>query len=111
MPILGNTTALITAALLATTSAVFFGVQRLPPLTQADAETFPEFHPFRLRNGIRKVATDPMAFCKAQLSGVNCGCFNATARQLLNSRNPRANGWKYADDWDLVRTQAADVCG
>lgn len=120
MPLVGTNAILIAAGLL-TTGALVVGVQFLPPLTQPDAGTFPEFQHYRPLDGQRGLLEakdssgrtqvfDPAAYCREELPGVNCACFRQTAAQVLAGRNPRAAGWRYANDWDLARSQAESAC-
>ncbi|MBP0481699.1 hypothetical protein [Sagittula salina] len=120
MPILGSNAVMIGASLLFT-GALVAGVQYLPPLTQPDASTFPEFQQYRPVDGTpglieardsggRSVIVNPGAYCQAELSGVDCGCFRETANQVLRSRKPRVSGWRYADDWELALAQAKASC-
>lgn len=120
MPLLG-TNAIAIGAGLFLTGALVVGVQFLPPLTQPDAGAFPEFQHYRPMEGERGLIEakdtagqshilDPVKWCRDNLSGVDCGCFRSTAGQILAARNPRAAGWRYANDWELASSQAAEAC-
>lgn len=114
--------AIAIAAGLFTTGALVVGVQFLPPLTTSDPASFPEFQRYRTLDGDDRVLLEaqdsagrstiinPQQFCREELPGVNCGCFVQRAARVMSSGNPRASGWRYANDWELAKTQAANDC-
>ncbi|EBA09998.1 hypothetical protein [Sagittula stellata] len=120
MSVIG-TNAIAIAITVVATGALVVGAQFIPPLTQPDAATFPEFQQYRPLDhdtpfieardakGKRRLV-DPGAYCRETLSGVDCACFAGKAHQVLANRNPRVSGWHYADDWELAVGQARDAC-
>lgn len=53
---------------------------------------------------------DSLAMCRAQLSGVDCGCFAQKSSEILKSDAKRSMGWSYANKWELARMQATKSC-
>ena len=109
------------AGVLAFSGAVVAGAQYLPPLTQPDADTFPEFRHYdqlkgkgvdlpRIKSNIPVTRGEVANYCSNQLSGVDCGCFTRAAGAVLSDRKPEAQGWSYADKWELARNQAVSGC-
>ncbi|MGP6088013.1 hypothetical protein [Antarctobacter jejuensis] len=80
------------------------GVQAFPPLTEGGLAR--SVHPV-VASG---AAADPAAYCRENLSGVNCACFAQKAGEVLSKPYDPIQGLSYADRWDLARGQAGDSC-
>jgi hypothetical protein len=115
------TNILIIGGVLAFSGAVVIGAQFLPPLTEPDADLFPEFRHYdtlkgegadlpRIRAPAPITPQEVSSYCANQLSGVDCGCFARAAGHVLDQQTPEAIGWSYADKWDLARSQAMEDC-
>ncbi|MBW4983095.1 hypothetical protein KZZ07_11135 [Mameliella sp. CS4] len=96
----------ITAAtVLATVALLVVGVNQLPPLTQGG---LPRSGPPPF--GAVSAPADPAAWCRANLSDVNCGCFAQKADEVMSAPHERLQGLSYANRWDLARAQAGAGC-
>ena len=116
------TTNVVSVLTVVTTSgALVAGAQFLPPLTQPDADSFPEFQHYAPLDGeganvakrkgpVPFYPSEARAFCQGQLDGVNCGCFADKASHIMQSRKPEVAGWSYEDKWELARSQASNSC-
>ncbi len=80
------------------------GVQAFPPLTEGGLSR--TVHPFIAASA----PEDPAAFCRKNLSGVNCACFAAKAGEVLSKPHEPIQGLSYSDRWELARGQAGESC-
>lgn len=93
----------IALAILAGSGMLVGAVQLLPPLTAFEAPVGRSAH-------LSGVVIDEGAYCRANLPGVDCGCFTRKATWIMSDDNPRIAGWAYADKWALAMTQGAASC-
>lgn len=78
-------------------------VNLVPPLTQSDKpEVLTTYGPHG--------PLDTAAYCRENLSGVNCTCFVHKADHVLQAPHVPARGMEYANRWDLARGQAGVSC-
>lgn len=92
-------------AILATVALLVAGVSTLPPLTQGGL-TRSGPPPY----GAASAPADPAAFCRANMTGVNCACFAQKTAEVMNAPHKPVRGLVYADRWDLARAQAGESC-
>ncbi|QRF65726.1 hypothetical protein [Ponticoccus alexandrii] len=90
-------------AILAASGAAVGAVQFLPPLTAYEA-------PMGRKDAQGRARLDELSYCRANLPGVDCGCFAQKAMQVMAQDSARVRGWSYTDRWDLALSQAADSC-
>lgn len=96
----------ITAAMaLATVALLVAGVNQLPPLTQGG---LPRSGP--PPRGAASAPADPIAWCRANLPDVNCGCFAQKADEVMSAPHDPLPGAAYMNRWDLARAQAGKGC-
>lgn len=80
------------------------GVQAFPPLTEGGlARTVDPYI-------AASAPKDPAAYCRQNLSGVDCACFAAKAGEVLSKPHEPIQGFSYADRWQLARGQAGESC-
>ncbi|MBV6636178.1 MAG: hypothetical protein KI788_09765 [Mameliella sp.] len=96
----------ITAAtVLATVALLVVGVNQLPPLTEGG---LPRSGPPPF--GAASAPADPVGWCRANLPGVDCGCFAQKADKVMNARHEPLQGVAYVNRWDLALAQADKGC-
>jgi hypothetical protein len=75
----------------------------LPPLVAREGQ-------FALRTEDQNVAKEELAYCRSNVSDVNCKCFARKSAQILVQDQPDVRGFVYADRLDLARGQASHTC-
>ena len=80
-------------------------VQAVPPLTSVSVPPPP---PQQAR--VITARIDEAAYCRDQLTKVDCGCFTYRAGLVLNAGRTPLPGLSYADRWELALSQASKSC-
>ncbi|CUH76035.1 hypothetical protein [Tropicibacter naphthalenivorans] len=81
------------------------GIQLLPPLTAPGGLPV-----INLAARPPSARVNEMAYCKANLPGIDCGCFAHHAGTVLNEPRATVIGTSYKNRWDLARFQGIESC-